>query len=68
MSIQQQSVMRKAFCNMQIKPAQHASHGTIIKAAIHAAESGSGVNHVKEWNAHLRLPTYNKLKREGVMS
>lgn len=66
-TILQQSVMRQAFCAIQIKPAQHQSHGSVINAAINAAENGSGIKKVRDFNAHLRLRTYNTLAREGVM-
>ena len=65
--INQQSVMRQAFCSMSIKPMQHSTHGSIINAAINSAERGAGVLHMKDWNAHLKLKTFNTLKLKGIM-
>lgn len=66
-TISQTSVMRQAFCGIQIKPAQHKSHGSVINAAIKAAENGAGIKRVRDFNAHLSLRTYNALTRQGVM-
>ena len=61
------STMRQAFFNMDIKPDVAQTHGSIITSAIRAAERGSGTREVREWNAHLRLRTYNNLKTDGIM-
>jgi hypothetical protein len=66
--IQQQSAMRQAFCNMQIKAGQHGTHGSIINAAINSAEHGAGIHNVKDFNAHLKFSTFNTLKLKGVMA
>jgi hypothetical protein len=65
--ITQQSVMRNAFCNMSIKPGQHKTHGSIINAALDSAEHGTGLYKARDWNAHLKLSTYNALKLKGIM-
>lgn len=66
-TISQTSVMRQAFCGIQIKPAHHNSHGSVISSFIRAAEHGAGIKKVRDFNAHLSLKTYNALARQGVM-
>ena len=63
----QSTIMREAFCNMTIKGRQHHTHAGIIHAAIKSAEQNAGVHHVREWNAHLKLGTFNALKFKGIM-
>jgi hypothetical protein len=41
---------------------------SIISAVATAMDTGMGKRTVKDWNAHLSMGTYNRLKDQGVMA
>lgn len=41
---------------------------SIISAVATSMDTGAGKRAVKDWNAHLSLPTYQRLKVQGVMA
>lgn len=61
------TAMALAFANVKVNSQIVESHGNIVKAAVNSLESGKGTRNVRDWNAHLKFGTYNKLKKVGVM-
>ena len=57
--------MREAFFKMNVPASKE--NGSIVKAAIQAAQRGAGERQVRDWNAHLKLRTYNALVKQDVM-
>lgn len=41
---------------------------SIIQAVATSVDTGAGKRTVKDWNAHLSLNTYNRLKVQGIMA
>ena len=59
--------MREAFLSIKVDAGIVERNGSVLKAAIKAAEHGSGVRNERDWNAHLKFGTYNRLVKNGVM-
>jgi len=60
------TAMRQAFFNMSIGHNQRQS--PLVGSIMKVASGDSGIKRVPEWNAHLKLSTYSKLKTQGVMA
>ena len=68
MFIAHDSTMRNAFLNAKIKTADVPKIMPLIDKADASIRCGAGIKRDKEWNAHLKLRTYQTLKAVGVMS
>ena len=58
------TAMRQAFESAKIDPVKSSR---ILHQAVKAAKHGSGEIRRREWDAHLKLSTFNALKLKGVM-
>jgi len=64
-TIEQSTAMREAFLRMRFPLAE--AKGSVISACVGALKRDVGIKRVREWDAHLKLHTYNALKMKGVM-
>lgn len=63
-----QTAMAAAFERTKITPQNRRTHGHLIVHAGTNLKNHVGDKKVPEWNAHLKLKTYKKLRDEGVMA
>lgn len=57
--------MRAAFEKMPVNIITQSS--PVVAQALRSMQHGAGEKKEKEWNAHLRYKTYQKLSKVGVM-
>lgn len=63
-----ETTLRTAFLGARIKTKDVARVMPLITQADTALRCGNGIHNQREWNAHLKLRTYNQLKMNGVMA
>lgn len=63
--MKQVSVMRQAFEKMPINIVTQSS--PVVAQALRSMQHGAGVKEQREWNAHLKYGTYQKLSKLGIM-
>ena len=63
--MKQVSVMRQAFEKMNVNVITQSS--PVVAQALRSMQHGAGVREQKEWNAHLKFGTFQKLSKSGVM-
>ena len=56
------SSMRQAFENATIK---QDTSSRLVRSLVMAAGNGAGIKREREWNAHLKFSTYNRLHGKG---
>ena len=62
------TTMRTAFLGAKVKTSDLPKVMPLIDMADVSLRCGSGIRRQRDWDAHLKLHTYNTLKSRGVMS
>ena len=57
--------MRQAFEKMPVNIITQSS--PVVAQALRSMQHGAGVKERKDWNAHLKFGTYQKLSKVGIM-
>jgi len=63
--MKQVSAMRLAFEKMPLNAITQSS--PVVAQALRSMQNGAGVKEQRNWNAHLKFGTYQKLTKTGVM-
>ena len=66
MPVVEQSPFRTAFLNMRLTPEKMKTHEKVIQSASRLLERHAGTRRIPDWNAHLKLKTYQQFVREKV--